>query len=262
MPSTSSGAQTPNQQGQQPSTSGNQPEQSAQKGQEQGGSASNESAENSDSNSGEQGDITTTEIAGDETSPSLSDDIDFSEEDPSNSESADSAQNQQSQNQQSQGGQSASTDSEQVAQMDERLNESLGSYDGMILREREYIQNSANQQGSEEQVANADRRSGRLYDEAGETQGEETIGQQRPGAPQNSTSGRAGGAGNIPTLARSGDNQHKSQTTPPPADIPSGHDDDVVARQIREAAMREADPKLREKLWQEYRKYKNQPREE
>ena len=43
-----------------------------------------------------------------------------------------------------------------------------------------------------------------------------------------------------------------------PEDIPSGDDDDVVARQIREAAMREKDPKLREKLWDEYRKYKNQ----
>ena len=41
-----------------------------------------------------------------------------------------------------------------------------------------------------------------------------------------------------------------------PADIPDGSDDDVVARQLREAAMREPDPDLREKLWDEYRKYK------
>ena len=43
---------------------------------------------------------------------------------------------------------------------------------------------------------------------------------------------------------------------PPPKDIPSGNDDDVVARQLREAAMREPDPAVREKLWDEYRKYK------
>jgi len=30
----------------------------------------------------------------------------------------------------------------------------------------------------------------------------------------------------------------------------------VVARQLREAAMREPDPAVRDKLWQEYRKYK------
>jgi hypothetical protein len=41
-----------------------------------------------------------------------------------------------------------------------------------------------------------------------------------------------------------------------PADIPDGSDDDVVARQLREAAMAETDPELREKLWQEYRLYK------
>ena len=41
-----------------------------------------------------------------------------------------------------------------------------------------------------------------------------------------------------------------------PKNIPDGSDDDIVARQIREAAMKEQDPVLREKLWDEYRKYK------
>ncbi len=41
-----------------------------------------------------------------------------------------------------------------------------------------------------------------------------------------------------------------------PADIPDGSDDDIVARQLREAAMKETDPELRERLWDEYRKYK------
>lgn len=43
-----------------------------------------------------------------------------------------------------------------------------------------------------------------------------------------------------------------------PEDIDNGSDDDIVARQIREAAQKETDPALREKLWDEYRKYKNQ----
>lgn len=41
-----------------------------------------------------------------------------------------------------------------------------------------------------------------------------------------------------------------------PEDIGDGSDDDVVARQIREAALNEEDPVLREKLWEEYRTYK------
>ena len=41
-----------------------------------------------------------------------------------------------------------------------------------------------------------------------------------------------------------------------PSDIPDGRDDDIVARELREAAMKETDPELRERLWEEYRKYK------
>lgn len=41
-----------------------------------------------------------------------------------------------------------------------------------------------------------------------------------------------------------------------PADVGDGKDDDVVARQLREAATQEKDPAIREKLWDEYREYK------
>jgi len=43
---------------------------------------------------------------------------------------------------------------------------------------------------------------------------------------------------------------------PLPPDSPDARDDDVVARQLREAAMAETDPELRESLWEEYRRYK------
>lgn len=41
-----------------------------------------------------------------------------------------------------------------------------------------------------------------------------------------------------------------------PPDVPDAKDDDVVARQLREAAMAETDPELREALWDDYRRYK------
>ncbi|HYN01610.1 MAG TPA: hypothetical protein VE359_04135, partial [Vicinamibacteria bacterium] len=41
-----------------------------------------------------------------------------------------------------------------------------------------------------------------------------------------------------------------------PADVGDGKNDDVVARQLREAATNEKDPAIREKLWEEYREYK------
>jgi hypothetical protein len=41
-----------------------------------------------------------------------------------------------------------------------------------------------------------------------------------------------------------------------PDDIAVIMDDDIVAKQLREAALAEEDPELRERLWEEYRKYK------
>jgi hypothetical protein len=43
-------------------------------------------------------------------------------------------------------------------------------------------------------------------------------------------------------------------------DVGNGSDDDVVARQLREAAETETDPVLKKQLWEEYKKYKNAAR--
>ena len=42
----------------------------------------------------------------------------------------------------------------------------------------------------------------------------------------------------------------------PPADVGDGRDDDKLAAQLRELAMKETDPALRERYWEEYRKHK------
>jgi hypothetical protein len=42
----------------------------------------------------------------------------------------------------------------------------------------------------------------------------------------------------------------------PDRGIPSGDDDDIVARRLRRAAEQETDPELKEKLWKEYADYK------
>ncbi len=69
---------------------------------------------------------------------------------------------------------------------------------------------------------------------------------------------RATGLGNTPDL--SGEMRDGARPLPPSrraaANLPDGADDDIVSRQLREAAERETDPVLRDKLWEEYRKYK------
>ncbi len=47
-----------------------------------------------------------------------------------------------------------------------------------------------------------------------------------------------------------------------PEDIPSADNDSVLEAQIRAAAMQEKDPHLRERLWNEYRRYKGLPTKE
>jgi len=144
---------------------------------------------------------------------------------------------------------------EQAAILEGRLEASIADYDGMILREREYILSRGNQKGSEEDLAGAP--SGRPYDEAGEeTEGTGGTPYDEPGIDEAMEGTPAGGpAGGEHNRGRKGD-QSQRATAAPPADIPDGSDDDVVARQIREAATQERDPELREKLWEEYRKYK------
>ena len=158
------------------------------------------------------------------------------------------------------------TTAERVAVLEGQLEESMASYDGMILRERDYVLSRGNQKGSEEELEDADE-AGSPYDEAGENGDGDGQGGEAPPAPSgpegdgegssNQSTSSGGGTRPAGDQHREGDFSHQG-SFPPPEDIPSGSNDDVVARQIREAAMNEADPVLREKLWDEYRKYKNQ----
>lgn len=132
------------------------------------------------------------------------------------------------------------TSAEQAAILDERLRQGYETFDGFILSERERAQSESNAAGS---VA------------IGGAAGGGGGGQNQPQTMEEAsstmpTSGAVAAAVSQPTQG-----QAEVETFPPPEDIPSGRDDDVVARQIREAAMREPDPELREALWEEYRNY-------
>ncbi|WP_156507614.1 hypothetical protein [Halioglobus sp. HI00S01] len=134
-----------------------------------------------------------------------------------------------------------------MAILDAQLEAGTGDFDAMILEEQDR-QRSATRSSTPTSTTDASEQS------AGGSGGYGGLDTRYPGgevADASSTYG--GGMGGI------GGGQPMPENTarfPPPEDIPSGDDDDVVARQLREAAMREADPAVREKLWDEYRKYK------
>ena len=81
------------------------------------------------------------------------------------------------------------------------------------------------------------------------------LGKQASGGIQGSGEGPSvPGGGSTSTASVSGmdDEEIKKRT---PADIPDLVSEDIVAKQLREAALAEEDPELRERLWDEYRKY-------
>jgi len=77
------------------------------------------------------------------------------------------------------------------------------------------------------------------------------------------TSGSTGGNANsmpggmpdgIPNVSKAPRAPHKGKGIP--NDVADARDDDIISRQLREAAMQEQDPVIREKLWEDYRRYK------
>jgi len=141
------------------------------------------------------------------------------------------------------------SDAERAARLGQELEESLGGFDETLQEEQDEI--------------SAVGRSTEGFGEGsqGSGGGGISLGQQGGGG-----GGGAGGnnsGGNPVSVANSGVSREspvagmsqeeiRERT---PDDIPITVDDDIIARQLREAALTEDDPALRERLWEEYRKY-------
>lgn len=141
------------------------------------------------------------------------------------------------------GGNGPLTPAEQVAILDGELERGTGVFDAMILEEQAEQRRSSRERPPPPSQAESEPAGGggqSPYDGGMADAGEYSTG---------------GGMGGVSGPASGGMPKNPAKY-PPPKDIPAGDDDDVVARQLREAAMREPDPAIREKLWDEYRKYK------
>lgn len=135
------------------------------------------------------------------------------------------------------------TTAEQVAILDGQLEQSTSDFDALILEEqqRQREMERARQTTQREQPEPAGPGTG------GRSPYRDDVAMGGGGSTGGGMGGASQGGGAPP------DNPAIYK---PPEDIPDGQDDDVVARQLREAAMREPDPAVRERLWNEYRKYK------
>jgi len=156
------------------------------------------------------------------------------------------------------GGSGPLTPAEQVAILDAQLAKGAGEFDAMILKTEAEQRAAAREQAA---------RSATVIASSNSATGESGTGEGSPGEEGNPEEGNSpyedgvadasgGGGGGGGMRGAGGGGSPDTTKYPPPADIPSGNDDDVVARQLREAAEREPDPAVRAKLWDEYRKYK------
>jgi hypothetical protein len=157
------------------------------------------------------------------------------------------------------------TAGERVAVLDGALGRGYEDFDGLILAERSRAQRQSNEVGADPAglYTGTGGMPGVAFPgdgQSGQNQGGQGMAGQggMPGGVIATNSGvgpQAGGSGGSVGGLRGGPGSDEEGAYPIPDDIPGGRDDDVVARQIREAAMNEPDPELREKLWDEYRRY-------
>ena len=164
-----------------------------------------------------------------------------------------------------------------VDDLDEAFEKSLGDFDGAMGQEREGIATAGQGSGGAAQqreagdaksVADASGRggyggvaggqSGGMADVGG-AEGAGGAGSAGESADQSDSNSEAGGGGQKDKQGEfeGGDfDESDRKVAKIPDDIPAdGSADDQVAKQIREAAMAEQDPVIRDALWEEYRKH-------
>lgn len=142
---------------------------------------------------------------------------------------------------------SSRTTEEKLAELDSSFSDSLGTFDEMLLKEQQTISTQVKRQREGGSQAGTS---------PGDADGSSTN--------QASSAGAADPGDQSTTATAAGNSQAagvgtKQQQQIPPAignkDL-SRSDDDIVAKQLKEAAEQETDPEIKAKLWEEYRKYK------
>jgi hypothetical protein len=149
------------------------------------------------------------------------------------------------------------TDEERVQQYDRDLEEQMQVFDGIILGRRQETIARTNEEGAGN-IDSSAMGSGGGFGGDNTFESAPLLTTASASASADPNRNRTGGAlPDAPGDNREGDYQNQSgENSNLPPDIGDGSDDDIVARQLREAALAEKDPELKEKLWDEYRKYK------
>ena len=159
----------------------------------------------------------------------------------------------------------AKTAKEEIAELDRQLDASLGEFDDMLLKEQERIashQPRRREAGGQESPGGNGGYGGQQGKQGASSAAGAAGGRTSDNRPQSGQIPATGGQGRNSRPAASGaaavsvHGHPRAGSNNSPGGDRLHADDDIVARQLREAAEKETDPELKEKLWQEYRKYK------
>jgi hypothetical protein len=149
---------------------------------------------------------------------------------------------------------------DEVAALDKEFNESLAKFDDRLLKEMDAIraESAKKMQDLAQEAADAAKRlrdKGVDVDTSGSDSSGETDAQNDASRSSRETE-TTGGAGEAETASRDGSRKGGKGGSADDRHRTDYEDDDIVARQLREAAENETDPELKEKLWKEYEEYK------
>ena len=150
---------------------------------------------------------------------------------------------------------------DEVAALDRQLDASLAKFDDMLLKEMKKIQSESS--GKLQQLAQEAAESAKRLREKGlevDTSGSKSAenAEKKPEGEPESGRDKASAEGKTGTETVSRNGSRKGGTGPSSTDQhrTTYEDDDIVARQLREAAENETNPELKAKLWKEYEEYK------
>lgn len=141
---------------------------------------------------------------------------------------------------------SGKTKDEIIAEMDQALYESLNRYDGCVSQKK----NSESSSGGGGGAAGSNGGGSATSSASSGIEGSEpAISQSQRNQQANTVEGEEN---KLPAKTQ----DQALENGKIPEDIPPADNDNILQKKIREAAMNETDPVKRERLWDEYRKYK------
>ena len=135
-----------------------------------------------------------------------------------------------------------------VGGLDDEFDKSLGDFDDSILEEQQKVSQVGRDMGAFETGGQSGGSGG------GMTSGGIVVANDSSSGGNSSSGGPGQPSQNTEGSVDSLSSEQIGERTPD--DIPAGYDDDIVAKQLREAALAEEDPELRDRLWEEYKAYK------